>query len=216
MEYGIYFNKDGANENISAALMDLENTYFIENSDSDNEKSTLDGEIEVASNNDYNNIENLKENFEEMRLNDFEFTENYDNYIEDKIYDELKLKVKEFFDKGKCSCQVKCFEKIGYEQFLAHRLEFESLDKNIRDVVVKGQLMTFQNTNNRKNCRFKYCFNNSLPICRITYENLVGIGHTHLDNLIKHFREYGLEERIHGNTGRGPKNMNRVEINYVM
>ncbi|PKC56964.1 hypothetical protein RhiirA1_473231 [Rhizophagus irregularis] len=139
--------------------MDLKNTYFIKNSDSDNEKSTSDGEIEVASNNDYNDIENLEENFEEMCLNDFKFTENYDNYIKDKIYDELKLK---------------------------------------------------------KNCRFKYCFNNSLPICRITYENLVGIGHIHLDNLIKHFREYGLKERIHGNTGRSPKNMNRVEINYGM
>jgi len=93
MEYGIYFNKDGANENISAALMDLKNTFFIENSDSDNKKSTSDGEIEVASNNDYDDIENFEENFEEICLNNFEFTENYDNYIEDKIYDDLKLKV---------------------------------------------------------------------------------------------------------------------------
>ena len=37
------------------------------------------------------------------------------NYIEDKIYDDLKLKVKEYFEKGKCLYDSKCFEKIGYE-----------------------------------------------------------------------------------------------------
>ena len=65
-------------------------------------------------------------------------------------------------------------------------------------MVIKGQLMAFQNTNNRKISRFKYCFNNSLPICHITYKALTGIGHTYLDNVIKHFREYGLKERCHG------------------
>jgi hypothetical protein len=217
MEYGINFNSNSANENILTAITELENIYFIENSSSDDEKSTSDREeIEVASNNS-NDIENFEENFEEiMHLNDLEFAENNDNYIEDKIYDDVKLKVKKFFDNGKCSCSPKCFEKIGYEQFLMHRLEFECLDKNMRDIVIKGQLMAFQNTNNRKTTRFKYCFNSNLPICRNTYEALVGVGHTHLDNLIKHFREYGLEERIHGNIGKTPKNMNRVEINYDM
>jgi hypothetical protein len=35
-----------------------------------------------------------------------------------------------------------------------------------------------------------------------------------LDNVIKHLRENGLEERIHGNTGRVPKNMKQAEIDY--
>ena len=69
-------------------------------------------------------------------------------------------------------------------------------------------------TNNRKFLRFKYCFNKSLPICRTTYQNLTGVGHTYLDSIIKYFREYGLEERTHGNTGRAPKNMKRIEVNY--
>ncbi|GES98234.1 hypothetical protein GLOIN_2v1484099 [Rhizophagus clarus] len=142
MEYGIYFNNNSANENILAAITELENIFFIENSSSDDEKNTSDNEeVEVSSNNS-NDIENLEENFKEMRLNNFEFTENNDNYIEDIVYDDVKLKVKKFFS-GKCSCSFKCFEKISYEQFLTHR----------------------------KTSRFKYCFNSNLPICRTTYEN---------------------------------------------
>src|SRR5690348_3397415 len=95
---------------------------------------------------------------------------------------------------------------------------------HVRDMVIKGQLIAFQqdeNTkkttaDNRKFFRFKYCFNNSTPICRGTYQALVGIGHSYLDNVIKHLREYGLEERIHGNNGKVPKNKNRVEVNYDM
>ncbi|CAG8442944.1 3263_t:CDS:2 [Scutellospora calospora] len=33
-----------------------------------------------------------------------------------------------------------CFGQICYERFLACRTEFESLNKNIRDMVIKGQL----------------------------------------------------------------------------
>src|SRR4051812_42651160 len=126
MEHGIYFNNDNANKSILSALEELDNTFFNEYSSSDDEKNNSDSE--VSSNSD--DIEELRENFNAMHLNNFEFVENSDNYIEDKIYDDLKLKVKEFFEKGKCSCNSKCFEKIGYERFLAHRVEFESLDKN--------------------------------------------------------------------------------------
>ncbi|GES99427.1 hypothetical protein GLOIN_2v1769618 [Rhizophagus clarus] len=165
MEYGIYFNNNSANENILATITELKNIFFIENSSFDDEKSTPDKEeVEVSSNSNSNDIENLKENFKEMHLNNFKFIENNDNYIKDKVYDDVKLKVKKFFDK------------------------FECLDKNMWNMAIKGQLMAFQNTNNRKTSCFKYCFNNNLPIC----------------------------QRIHGNTGRASKNMNRVEINYDM
>jgi len=89
-------------------------------------------------------------------------------------------------------------------------------------MVIKGQLIAFQkdentkkvNSNNRKFLCFNYCFNNSLSICHTTYQDLVGVGHMYLDNVIKHFQKYGLEECIHGNTGRAPKNMKCVEVNY--
>ena len=126
--------------------------------------------------------------------------ENSDSYIEDKVYDDIKLKVKEFFDKGKCTCNSKCFEKIGYERFLTCRMEFKGLNKDMRDMVIKGQLMAFQydeNTkkvtaNNRKFFHFKYCFNNSTPICHATYQALVGASTFYLDtsaSIIKHLRE---------------------------
>lgn len=222
MEYGINFDNDNANNNILSALAELNNTFFIENNSSSDEKSISDDEVISNFDDIEDDTQSLVENFNEMRINNLEFVENSDSYIEDKVYDDIKLKIKEFFDKGKCTCNPKCFEKIGYERFLARRMEFEGLDKNARDMVIKGQLIAFQqdeNTkkktaNNRKIFRFKYCFNNSTPICRGTYQALVGVGHTYLDNIIKHLREYGLEERIHGNTGKIPNNKNRVEVNY--
>lgn len=60
---------------------------------------------------------------------------------------------------------------------------------------------------------FNYCYN-SIPICRNTYENLIGVSHKYLDSMIQHLREHGLEERVHGNTGRALKNMNRIEVSY--
>ena len=102
-------------------------------------------------------------------------------------------------------------------------MEFEGLEKNMKYMVIKGQLMAFQQdensrkvtAKNRKFSRFNYCFNGNLSICRTTYQILVGVDHTYLDNLIKHLRECGLEERIHGSTGKAPKT-NRIEVNYNM
>ncbi|PKK70580.1 hypothetical protein RhiirC2_866099 [Rhizophagus irregularis] len=208
MEYGINFDNDNANENILSALAELNNTFFIENDSSSDEKSISDNEIIPNVNDIEDDTQSLVENFNEMHLNNFEFMENSDSYIEDKVYVDIKLKVKEFFDKGKCTCNSKCFEKIGYERFLTRRIEFEALNKDMRDMVIKGQLMAFQHdentkkvtANNRKFFHFKYCFNNSTPICRSTYQALVGVGHSYLDNVIKHLREFGLEERIHEQT----------------
>jgi hypothetical protein len=157
-----------------------------------------------------------------MHLSNFEFVKNPDSFIEDEVYNEVKSKVEECFKSGKCSCNSNCYEKIGYERFFTRRIEFESLNKNMRDMVFKGQLLAFQQdentkkitSNDRKIIRFRYCFNNSLPICRTTYQNLTGVGHTHLDNVIKHLREYSLEERTYDNTGRSPKNMKRIDVNY--
>ncbi|CAG8826710.1 25299_t:CDS:2, partial [Gigaspora margarita] len=39
-------------------------------------------------------------------------------------------------------------------------------------------------------------------------------GRTYLKNIKQHLQEHGLEECIHGNTGRAPKNMNHIEVNY--
>src|SRR2546423_86964 len=123
MDYGISFNND---DTVLAALEELNNTFFTEYSNSDNEKEPSiipdnnDGE-EVASNfND--NTSNLDDN---IYLNNFKFEEISNNYIEDEVYNRLKLKIKEFFEKGKCSCRSPnqpCFTKIGYKRFLHVKL----------------------------------------------------------------------------------------------
>ncbi|PKK55744.1 hypothetical protein RhiirC2_759461, partial [Rhizophagus irregularis] len=97
---------------------ELNNTFFIENDSSSDEKSISDNEIIPNVNDIEDDTQSLVENFNEMHLNNFEFMENSDSYIEDKVYVDIKLKVKEFFDKGKCTCNSKCFEKIGYERLL--------------------------------------------------------------------------------------------------
>ena len=216
MEYGIYSNDDDANKAVLDALEDLNGLFFIENSSSEDEQepdfASADEDEEIS---DFNN---------NIRLNRFKFVETPDSYIEDEVYDDLKLKIKNFFEKGKCSCHSKqpCFEKIGYERFLARRSEFEGLEKKTRDMVVKGQLMAFQkdentkkvSSENRKYLRFNYSYNNDIPICRNTYLTLLGVSHKYLNSIVQHLREHGLEERIHGNTGRTPKNMDRIEISY--
>ncbi|PKK47984.1 hypothetical protein RhiirC2_761752, partial [Rhizophagus irregularis] len=125
MEYGINFDNDNANENILSVLAELNNTFFIENNSSSDEKSISDNEVIPNVNDVEDDTQSLVENFNEMHLNSFEFMENSDSYIEDKVYDDIKLKVKGFFDKGKCTCNPKCFEKIGYERFLTRQMEFE-------------------------------------------------------------------------------------------
>ncbi|RGB23282.1 hypothetical protein C1646_774745 [Rhizophagus diaphanus] len=191
MEYSIYFENKDANETLSAALAELNDIFFIENSSSESEKNMSEnkGNVLVISDN-----KTFNENLNEIDLNNYEFVENSDNYIEDKVYDDLKLKVKEFFKNGKCLCNPKCFEKIGYEWFLEYRAGFESLDKKMQDMVIKGQLLAFQKDKNTR---------------KVTTEN-----GKFLHVIIKHLREHGLEEYIHNNTDRSPKNMNRVDINY--
>ncbi|KAF0554854.1 chaperonin: PROVISIONAL [Gigaspora margarita] len=210
MEYNIRSNDDDANEIILTSLKDLDTIFFVEHSDSENEEDD-----ENLSDEELDDKELDDEEFDNEKLNDelpdiedddfnldklnklVEFVDIPDNYIEDKIYDELKSEVRKFFKKKKCSCRSTkqpCFEKIGYEQFLKRCSEFESLDK--------------------KRWRYNYCYNNDIKIWHSTYLALVGISQKYLENIVKHFRDHGLEVCVHGNTGRAPKNMNRIELSY--
>ncbi|GBC06484.1 hypothetical protein RclHR1_06880001 [Rhizophagus clarus] len=192
MEYKINFNDDNdANTTVLAALEDLNNTFFAEYSNSEDEND--EKEPSFIPDNDDNKV--ILDNNDNSHLNDFEFKENSDSYIEDKIYNDIKLKVKEFFLKKKCSYRNSdqpCFTKIGYERFLACQAEFEGLDKQIKDMVIKGQFMAFQkddntrkaNSDNRKFVCFSYCYNSNLPICRTTYKNLIETSHKYLDAII--------------------------------
>ncbi|CAG8763562.1 2643_t:CDS:1, partial [Cetraspora pellucida] len=90
IEYNIYSHDDSINEVILSALKELDDTYFTDYSDSKDEKS----------NTVLNNKLILDVNFSDIplnKLNEFNFVDVPDNYIEDKIYDDLKLKIKKFF-----------------------------------------------------------------------------------------------------------------------
>ncbi|RHZ62048.1 hypothetical protein Glove_344g61 [Diversispora epigaea] len=153
----------------------LNDIFFITNSSSESEKSNSD--IEFSS--DTDDDTEIQKKFNNL--------ENSNNYVEDKVYNNVKQKIDKFFKTGKCvyfkNKLQSCFERIGYEWFLVRRMEFESLEKKSRDMVIKGQLIAFQKDENIK----KVSDNN---------------------------RKQGLEERIYGNTGRASKNMKRIELNY--
>lgn len=93
MEHGIYFNNNNANETILTALEELENTFFIENSGSESEKNLTDDDENTSD----DEIAPINENFENFNLNNLEFEENPDNYIDDKVYNDIKLKVEKVF-----------------------------------------------------------------------------------------------------------------------
>lgn len=99
---------------------------------------------------------------------------------------------------------MKLFLILAMLKMILRKLIAFQQDKNTRKVTA----------NNRKFFHFKYCYNNNILICHSTYQVLVGVGHSYLDNIIKYLREYGLKEHIHGNIGNAPKNMNCVEVNY--
>ncbi|GBB87890.1 hypothetical protein RclHR1_01440005 [Rhizophagus clarus] len=107
MEYGIYFNNDSENNAILSALKELKNTFFAENSSCESEKNTTNDDENTSD----EEITFMDKNFENLHLNNFEFIENTDNYIENKVYNDLKLKVKKVFENRKCSCNSNCFEK---------------------------------------------------------------------------------------------------------
>lgn len=112
MEYGIYSNDNDANKAILDALENLNKLFFVKDSNSEDEQEPDFAPDEVEEISDFN---------DNIRLNSFEFIETPDSYIEDEVYDNLKLKIKNFFKKGKCSCHSKqpYFKKIGYKRFLA-------------------------------------------------------------------------------------------------
>src|SRR5687768_10537229 len=98
MEYGIYSNDDNANKAILDALEDLNKLFFVEDSNSEDEQASNFVSDEIDEISDFN---------DNIHLNGFEFVETSDSYIEDEVYDVLKLKIKKFFEEGKCSCRSK-------------------------------------------------------------------------------------------------------------
>ncbi|CAG8606910.1 11271_t:CDS:1, partial [Dentiscutata heterogama] len=85
MEYNIYSNDDSINEIIFSALKDLDDTFFVEPLGSEDEKEESDSLSDIEPTSD------VDDEIPSSKLNEFVFEDIPDNYIEDKIYDDLKL-----------------------------------------------------------------------------------------------------------------------------
>ncbi|CAG8847984.1 10407_t:CDS:2, partial [Gigaspora margarita] len=138
IEHSIYFNNNDANNNISTALAELDDTFFVENSSSESDQNISDNKIKSESDNN----KNFDNNSNITYLSNFEYIDNPNNYIEDRVYDDLKLK-------ENAHVVLNVWKKLDMNSFLQCRIEFESLDKNIYDMVIKGQLIAFQKDENK-------------------------------------------------------------------
>lgn len=122
-----------------------------------------------------------------------------------------------------------CFEKIGFKPFFKRFVHLKALNKSEKDLFIKTQLMIgkFSNNNdddefsddddnnnndeddennNSKKSRtnYRYNFNASSRICINVFIKLCGVSKKVFDNIKKHYKKFGLDERIHKNTGRVP------------
>ncbi|CAG8488680.1 250_t:CDS:2 [Dentiscutata heterogama] len=87
MEYDIYFSNDDTNNDILMALAELDDIFFVKNSSSESDQNISDDKIKFKSNDN----KNFNDNSNTTYLSNFEYIDNPNNYIEDKVYDDLKI-----------------------------------------------------------------------------------------------------------------------------
>jgi hypothetical protein len=115
----------------------------------------------------------------------------------------------------KTGCKCECSNKIPLERFAKMRADFQTLSKKEQDAVIMGQLLLMDEgeittssrfpKKERANNRTFYRWNNKIPLCQLTYLNMLGISRDYLDDIRNHLSSEGLTTRIHGNIGRMPR-----------
>lgn len=162
-----------------------------------------------------NDINNIAPSFAELEI------EEYDE--EDELIRQNVQELWEFWQKKACTCRKSkkknksCFEKIGFRQFFKRQEECRNMSHNVLDTWIKGQLASFayhelQENEVQSRIKYQYRYNNKLVTCLPTYLTLVGISSSRLDRIKAHMKSYGMEEIIHGNTGRSSIRPNRAII----
>ncbi|CAB5374740.1 unnamed protein product [Rhizophagus irregularis] len=169
---------------IRATLEELENTFFIENSSSE-VKRIYRIIMEIAS---------INRNFENLQLSNFKFANNSNNCVEDNIYDDLKLKVKEIFEKENVYIILIVLKKLGMNGLFDIR---QNLDV----------FSFFEEILHSKKVKAEYHFNDNLQFVILhtwlLLELVINIW-IRLKNIYKNMA-LTLEEYIHANTYRTPK-----------
>ena len=110
-----------------------------------------------------------------------------------------------------CGCNQGCLKKFPREEIKAHRLNMLEMEKEEREMLVMGVLLSWQYNSQqakrgkRKPDWFRYCFQGEKN-CVGAFRFLYHFGNKALRNLKKHVVEHGAVPRVHGNRGRRPHN----------
>lgn len=146
-----------------------------------------------------------------------------EEYEENEFVFNTIAEVQEIFHNSEnCTCYRRsntknfhpCFEIIGFKPFFECLIHLKGLDKKEKDLFIKTQLMIGNLSSNKDDQKvyYKYQFNGLIKICQSIFMKLCGIGKRTLENLQDHYKQYGLDERIHGNTGRAPSLESKIKI----
>ena len=113
-------------------------------------------------------------------------------------------------------CRKKCLDHFKVEDILENRLNVQEMDKDVKDMLIMGQLQacgTVKGTDARdtvKRHRYDYQFQNT-AVCKSCFLYINNINGHYLKNVRTHFLKNGAVPRVHGNTGRKPKNAVKYE-----
>lgn len=133
-----------------------------------------------------------------------------DRSVEDQKEEAI---VREYFDGSPC-CSLgpnksACWTLFGRERLLAARQESMDLDKKDLDMAVLATLRATRtltstpSTSARASIKYQY---GGIQICKAAFMFVHAIGARRLKNLISHYDENGLSERVHGNIRKRPHN----------
>ena len=120
-----------------------------------------------------------------------------DEYAENEFVFSIIHDLSQLFNEKTCNCCLQnkkdlhtCYEKVEFKKFFQRHIEIYSLDKIQFELFLKGQLMSFEMTNekteNSIRTVYKYNFNNSFPLCKPTYLKLIGKTDYYLLTIQKH------------------------------
>jgi len=148
---------------------------------------------------------------------DLEEYEDYEN-VQENVHNLMIF----FGSPVSCTCRITekqkdirtCFEKIGFKKFFQRHIQIINLNNKELDLYLKAQLlvMEIENQKNNEKIKYKYCFNSTYPLCRTAFLKLHNISQHRLDNILNHLHNEGINEQIHGNTGRAPILQTKVNI----
>lgn len=142
---------------------------------------------------------------------------------------EIIHNLKNFFEHPtSCTCRVlekqkdirTCFEKIGFKKFFQRHFQIINLTNKELDLFLKAQLLAMEIENKNlkssekiiQRTNYRFCFNSTYSLCQTAFLMLYNISDHKFKNIVEHLHNEGINERIHGNTGRAPIYKTKVNI----